>query len=300
MTPETSPAPDEASIQREDQIRALLNILDDFAEEKVKVAAANAALEREVGVRRRAELSLQRAARDLARSNAELEQFAYVASHDLQEPLRMIASYVQLLEQRYEGQIDAQADKYIRYVVEGTRRMHALVHGLLEYSRAGRRELRSETVSAEVAFGEAIANLDRAIAEAGAVVTRDAELPEVSADLQELVQVFQNLIGNAIKFRRAGARPVVHVSAERGEHECSFAVKDDGIGIDPKHFDRIFAIFQRVGEGVKYPGTGLGLAIAKKAVERHGGRIWVESAPGQGATFHFTLPAPRGAHEHAQ
>lgn len=295
MTSHAGEGQEHAPIEPRDYTRALFNILEDFSEERAKVVATNAELEREIAERRQAESRLRQSARDLARSNLELEQFAYVASHDLQEPLRMIASFAQLLEKRYGDRLDERADKYIQCVVDGTRRMQALVQGLLEYSRVGRREIQAGTVSAEVALHHALANLKRSIAEAGAMVTHDEGLPEVSAELSELIQVFQNLLGNAIKFRAPGTRPVIHVSASRGEHEHTFAVKDNGIGIDPQHFDRIFAIFQRVGEGAKYPGTGLGLAIVKKVIERHGGRIWVESAPHEGSTFRFTLPSPTGA-----
>jgi light-regulated signal transduction histidine kinase (bacteriophytochrome) len=270
--------------------KAVLNILDDFDGEKAKVEAANAQLLREVAERRLAEEALEEKSLSLTRSNADLEQFAYVASHDLQEPLRMVSSYVQLFAKRYQGQVDEQADKYIRYAVDGAMRMQALIDGLLEYSRAGRQAEQPVRVSAESALDRALYNLRKVIEETGAMITRDP-LPEILSDEAQLTQVFQNLIGNAIKFRRPEEASRVQVGCARRGPYFVFSVADDGIGIDPRHAERIFAIFQRLHTRGEYPGTGIGLAICKKVVERSGGEIWLESTPGKGSTFHFTLRA---------
>ena len=226
-------------------------------------------------------------ARELERSNSELEQFAYVASHDLQEPLRMIGSYCQLLQRRYKGKLDANADDFIGFAVEGASRMQQLINDLLAYSRVGRRGQPLARVNAAEAAGAALGNLEAAIRESGAAIDV-GNLPDVVADRTQLTQLFQNLIGNAIKFRSDG--PVrIGVRAERDGEMWRFVVEDNGIGIDPAYADRIFLIFQRLHERGKYPGTGIGLAICKKVVERHGGRIWVESAAGAGSRFYFTL-----------
>jgi len=269
--------------------RAILNILDDFEDEKRKVEAVNADLRWEVAERGAAERALREKTDALARSNAELEQFAYVASHDLQEPLRMVSSYVQLFEKRYAGQVDAQAKKYIDYSVEGAKRMQALIGGLLEFSRVGRIDEPSGLVDMGSALDQALLNLRSAIEESHAVVTR-GPLPSVTGNAGRLAQALQNLVGNAIKFRRPGEAPAIHVSAVPRRDEWLFAVKDNGIGIDPQFLDRIFVIFQRLHTRAEYPGTGIGLSVCKKVIERHGGRIWVESEPGAGATFQFTLP----------
>jgi light-regulated signal transduction histidine kinase (bacteriophytochrome) len=228
----------------------------------------------------------------LKRSNAELEQFAYVASHDLQEPLRMVASYTALLGENYQGKLGPEADKYIGYAVDGARRMQSLINDLLEYSRVTRKPGAFGDVAANSAFDLAIANLKTAIEESGATVTRD-ELPVVRGDAAQLTRLFQNLAGNAVKFR-GEAPPLVQVSASRGSAEWVFSVRDNGIGFDPKYADRIFLVFQRLHGRDRYRGTGIGLAICKKIVERHGGRIWAESQPGSGSTFSFTIPVSRG------
>jgi len=269
--------------------RAILNILDDFEDEKRKVEAVNAELRREVAERAAAEQALREKTDALGRSNAELEQFAYVASHDLQEPLRMVSSYVQLFEKRYAGQVDPQAKKYIDYAVEGAKRMQALIGGLLEFSRVGRVDEPFGPVDTGAALDQALLNLRSAIDESHAAVTR-GPLPTVTGNSGRLAQVFQNLIGNAIKFRRPDQAPSIHVSALPRAKDWLLAVRDNGIGIDPQYVDRIFVIFQRLHTRAEYPGTGIGLSICKKVIERHGGRIWVESQPGAGTTFLFTLP----------
>jgi PAS domain S-box-containing protein len=279
---------------------------------------------RDVTDRKQQQDALARQAQELARSNAELEQFAYVASHDLQEPLRMVASYTQLLARRYRGKLDADADEFIAFAVDGVNRMQALINDLLAYSRLRTKGAEFAPTDCSVVLDEALANLQAAISESGGVVTR-GDLPTVVADRRQLMQLFQNLVGNAIKFHGETA-PRVEVSARlrdaggetdggrRTEDDGSassvlrppssisnpqsairnpqweFAVRDNGIGIDPEHQERIFLIFQRLHSRAEYPGTGIGLAICKRIVERHGGRIWVQSAPGEGTTFFFTLP----------
>jgi len=293
---------------------------------------------RDITEPKRAENQLKQTVADLARSNAELQQFAYVASHDLQEPLRMVSSYVTLLEQRYKDKLDADADEFITYAVDGAKRMYTLINDLLAYSRVGTCGREFEPTACEAVLATTLANLKAPIEENEAVVTHDP-LPSVMANETQLVQLFQNLIGNALKFRGEHP-PQIHVSAQKTEEfrdssstsqvakddgleistqqsaiqnpnfkvgnpksaignpqssEWVFSVRDNGIGIDPEHAKRIFVIFQRLHGKGEYSGTGIGLAVCKKIVERHRGRIWVESEPRQGTTFYFTIPDHGGS-----
>jgi PAS domain S-box-containing protein len=248
---------------------------------------------RDITARKRAEEHLVKTAEELKRSNVELQQFGYVASHDLQEPLRMVASYTQLLANRYKGRLDTDADEFIAYAVDGCNRMQGLIQDLLAYSRTGTDGKALREISGEDVLKEALRNLRETIGESGAIVTYDS-LPHITTDDMQLVQVFQNLVGNAIKYRSA-AVPQVHVSAAKnGGHEWIFSVRDNGLGIDPQYFERIFIIFQRLHGRQEFKGTGIGLAICKKIVERMGGRIWVESQPEKGSTFYFSLSETGG------
>jgi signal transduction histidine kinase len=240
--------------------------------------------------RQRRDESLKEALGDLRRSNKELEQFACVASHDMQEPLRMVSSYTQLLARRYGDRLDQDAMEFIGFAVDGANRMQQLIRDLLVYSRVTTRGSPFVPVDLCEALGKAVANLQTAINESAAMVT-NGDLPTLNADHAQMVQVFQNLIGNAIKFRKKDEPPRVHVSAERADGEWIISVKDNGIGIDPQYFDRVFVIFQQLHRKQEYPGTGIGLALCERIAKRHEGRIWVESSPGDGATFHFTIKA---------
>jgi PAS domain S-box-containing protein len=238
--------------------------------------------------RRRAEETLNKTLAELERSNKELEQFAYIASHDLQEPLRMVSSYLQLITGRYKGRLDADADDFIHYAVDGANRMQTMINDLLAYSRVGTKGRPFEPADCNGIIEQTLFNLKFPIEETGAVITHDL-LPVIKADASQLVQVFQNLISNAIKFR--GERtPEVHISTDKKGGEWIFSVKDNGIGFDPKYADKIFDTFKRLHTAVKYPGSGIGLTICRKIIERHGGRIWAESEPGKGAAFYFTIP----------
>ena len=265
-----------------------------FRDESGKVAGVFAAA-RDITERKRAEEALNRQAEELARSNAELEKFAYVASHDLQEPLRMISGFSQLLARRYREKLGPEADEFIGYVVDGTNRMQRLINDLLAYSRLGTRGGEFESTDVSLVLERTMQNLRAAIEESGALVSHDP-MPTVTADGIQLAQLFQNLIGNAVKFR-GEPRPRVHVSARLEGGEWIFSVKDNGIGIEPKYFGRIFTIFQRLHGNTEYPGTGIGLAICRKIAERHGGRIWVESETGKGSTFFFSI-IEKGGNKH--
>ncbi|WP_192259186.1 ATP-binding protein [Mesorhizobium caraganae] len=227
-------------------------------------------------------------ASELARSNIELERFAYVASHDLQEPLRMVASYTQLLGRRYKGRLGADADEFIHFAVDGAARMQQLINDLLVYSRVTTQGSAFEAIDCTLVVERALTNLKAALIESGAII-RKSELPKIDGDRFQLVQLFQNLIGNAIKFR--GERvPEIEIAAQRDGREWLFSIADNGIGIDARYIEQLFTVFKRLHTRAEYPGTGIGLAICKKVVERHGGRIWIESEVGHGSTFFFTLP----------
>jgi signal transduction histidine kinase len=230
----------------------------------------------------------RRAEAELRRSNEDLQQFAYVASHDLQEPLRMVAGFTQLLARRTQGRLDEKTSEYMTYILDGVSRMRELINALLEYSRVGTRGQQFEPVSLDSIFQQSLRNLQASVEESGAEVI-SGPLPEVTGDRIQLTQLLQNLIGNALKFRGVEP-PHVRAAAERRDGEWVLSISDNGIGVAPEFADRIFVIFQRLHGPGEYPGTGMGLAIAKKIVERHGGRIWVESEPGRGAAFRFTLP----------
>jgi PAS domain S-box-containing protein len=248
---------------------------------------------RDITERKKSEQHLVKTVGELKRSNDDLQQFAYVASHDLQEPLRMVASFTQLLAKRYKGRLDSEADEFIAYAVDGSNRMQGLIQDLLAYSRAGTNGKALHEVSSEKALNDALANLRATIQESGALVTHDS-LPALTTDDTQLVLVFQNLVGNAIKYRSAEV-PRVHVSAAKnGGKEWTFSVRDNGLGIDPQYFERIFVLFQRLHGRAEFKGTGIGLTVCKKIVERLGGRIWVESQPQKGSTFYFALPERDG------
>jgi PAS domain S-box-containing protein len=249
---------------------------------------ANEKLQRDITERNRVQQELTRKLEELARSNADLEQFAYVASHDLQEPLRMVISYTQLLARRYQGKLDVSADEFIGFAVDGASRMQQLIQDLLSYSRLTIRGKALQFTECGAACNAALENLREAIEDSNAEVSV-GPLPTVVADATQLSQLFQNLIGNAIKYRNK-RRPKIRVEAVSSGNEWVFSVQDNGIGIEPQYFERIFQMFQRLHTHKDYSGTGIGLAICRKIAERHGGRIWVESHPGQGSIFRFTIP----------
>lgn len=270
-----------------------LRLMETLGHAIAPVLHARVQRDRQEAARRAAERDLLSAVENLDRSNRDLEQFAYVASHDLQEPLRMVSSYTQLLAERYQNQLDDKARLYIHYAVDGALRMQQLITDLLTFSRVATRGAPFALIDSHEALGQAIAALALSIREVSALVTSD-ELPVVPADATQLTQVFQNLISNSIKFRRGDTPPRIHVTARSEGNDWLFSVNDNGIGIDPRYSAKIFAIFQRLHNRAEYPGTGIGLAICKRVIERHGGRIWFESEPGRGTTFRFTLPARRG------
>ncbi len=282
--------------QAEQELHAHRDHLEDLVRERAAdLKEAYEQLKEESAERKQAEEAIARQAQELARSNAaleqrnqELQQFAFVASHDLQEPLRAISGFCQLLGQRYEGKLDAEADEFITYIVDGTMRMQNLIRGLLEYSRIGSDERPLKLTDCESVVNEVLNNLKTPIEESGTTV-RCSGLQSVMADRAQMVQLFQNLISNAVKYR-SKKPPTIDIKAEAKNGDWVFSVRDNGIGIDPQQVDRVFTIFQRLHTPEEYPGNGMGLAICKKIVTRHHGRIWIESKPGKGSTFFFTLP----------
>jgi chemotaxis family two-component system sensor kinase Cph1 len=231
---------------------------------------------------------LKNALEDLKRSNAELEQFAYVASHDLQEPLRMVASFTQLLQKRYIDKLDQDANDFINYAVDGAIRMQSLINDLLAFSRVGTQKAAFNETDMNLILEQVKSNLSYSIKDTGAIITNDP-LPVVIADESQMIQLIQNLISNAIKFQKKNATPIIHISGKTEENQWIFSVKDNGIGIDPQFFDRIFIIFQRLHKKDEYGGTGIGLSVCRKIAQRHGGKIWIESEPDKGTTFYLTL-----------
>jgi len=232
---------------------------------------------------------LEQRTAELQRSNADLTQFAYIASHDLQEPLRMVGSYMGLLARRYQGQLDETADRYIQFATDGAARMQTLIADLLTYSRAGTQAIEKKPVPFEQVVTSAVRNLEIAIRENSAEI-HYGNLPLVDGDESKLVQVMQNLIGNAIKFHKPGVTPVIEINAKHVDHEWLFSVADNGIGFEPRYCDRIFQVFQRLHSVGRYPGNGIGLAICRRIIEHHGGKLWADSEPEVGSTFFFTLP----------
>jgi PAS domain S-box-containing protein len=284
---------DEGWRVRKDGSRFYANVVVTALYDETGLLRGFGKITRDITERRRSEEHLVKTAEDLKRSNDQLEQFAYVASHDLQEPLRMVASYTQLLAKRYQGRLDSDADEFIAFAVDGCNRMQGLIRDLLAYSRSGTDDNARREISSETALNEALTNLRVSIEESGAIVTHGS-LPTITTNDTQLVQLLQNLIGNAIKYRGT-AVPLVHVSAaNNGGKEWIFSVRDNGLGIAPQYFERIFVIFQRLHGRQEFNGTGIGLAICKKIVERLGGRIWVESQLEKGSTFYFSLPERSG------
>jgi light-regulated signal transduction histidine kinase (bacteriophytochrome) len=249
---------------------------------------------REIVRRKRAEQTVRQTAQELRRSNADLEQFACIASHDLQEPLRAVTGFVTLLRDRYRGKLDDEADKLVDLALDGANRMSQFIQDLLAYSRVETHGKQPEPTPCERSLETAFANLQTNIANRNAKITHDP-LPVVMADGAQLTQLFQNLIGNAVRFCRDNVPPEIHVGANRHGDQWVLSVKDNGIGIPRDQYDRVFEVFERLHGQKKYPGTGIGLVICRKIVERHGGRIWVESVVGEGTTFYFTLPDTGGS-----
>ncbi|MCK5561724.1 MAG: PAS domain S-box protein, partial [Thermoplasmata archaeon] len=247
---------------------------------------------RDITDKKRAEEDLNRTLAELERSNKELEQFAYIASHDLQEPIRMVASYLQLLERRYKDKLDLEAHEFIDFAVDGAKRMQYLINDLLAYSRVSTKGKEFRPTNAEDILNQVLSDLGLMIEDSGASVTHD-KLPLLQADDAQLGQIFQNLLGNSLRFHGKES-PQVHVSADKQDNEWIFSVKDNGIGIDPQYGDRPFMIFQQLHTMDEYPGTGIGLAVCKRIVERHKGRIWFDSEPGKGTTFYFSIPITEG------
>jgi len=278
----------------EEELKKYHEHLEELVKERTsELITTNEKLKQEITERRRAEEELKRTSDELARSNADLKQFASTASHDLQEPLRVIDGFIRLLARRYKGRLDEKADEFIGYTIDGVRRMQELIKDLLEYSKLGTQGTILKPVDFSAAVDKAVLNLKAAVEDIGATVTHD-QLPTVMADASQISRLFQNLIGNALKFH--GKEPMrVRISAERRENEWVLSVRDNGIGMEPRHTEKIFGMFQRLHTAEEYPGTGIGLAICKRIVEHHGGQIWVESEPGKGSTFYFTIPDRQSA-----
>jgi len=274
----------------EDALMRAYNELEDRVRERtIKLQEANDSLEKEITERKATAEELRKKSEELARSNLELQQFAYVASHDLQEPLRAISGFTELLEKRYKGQLDDRADKYINFIIDGTKQMNQVIHDLLAYSRVQTKAHEFEFIDMNKSLKRALLNLHVSIQEKNAVIKTDT-LPGIYADGIQITQLFQNLIGNALKFQKPGVTPEISVSVHKSGDYWAFSVTDNGIGIDPQYSERIFRIFQRLHAKGEYEGTGIGLAICKRIVERHGGEIAVRSEPGKGSIFSFTLP----------
>ena len=274
-------------IDQKDEIGRLSRSFEKMTHDLKAITASRDELNKEIDERKKVEGVLLKTTDDLARSNRDLEQFAYVASHDLQEPLRAVAGFMGLLKNQYHDAMDATAKEYIDFAAEGAERMQTLIHDLLAYSRVGTKGGTFAPLPMKDAYDNALKNLKAAIDETGAVITR-GELPMVNADASQMTQLLQNLIGNAIKFH-GPKKPEITVNAERKGGQWVISVADNGIGIEPQYFERIFLIFQRLHGRAQYKGTGIGLAVCKRIAERHGGSIWVESKPGQGSIFYFTL-----------
>jgi light-regulated signal transduction histidine kinase (bacteriophytochrome) len=278
-------------VMRGERIVAVLGVGNkpvEYGDKDVEMVSLLADFSWEVVERKRVEEALEVSAEELARSNRDLEQFAYAVSHDLQEPLRMVSGFLSLLEQRCGDDLDDKGREFIGYAVDGAERMQAMIQGLLDLSRVTTRGRELAPVDCEIVLAQTLRDLQLAIEDSGATVTHDP-LPKVWADGVQLGQVLQNLVGNALKFR-SEAPPRVHISAERQDDRWQFCVRDNGLGVDPARAERIFGVFERLHTRDQYPGLGLGLAISKRIIERHGGRIWVEPQAGSGSAFCFTIP----------
>ena len=263
--------------------------LDELVEERtIELKTINDQLQQELTKRKKVEQQQKATLKNLKRSNSELEQFAYVVSHDLQEPLRMVASFTQLLQSRYQDKLDDEANEFINFAVDGASRMQGLINDLLTFSRIGTKGISFSPTDMNIVLEEVLANIRQSTIEANAEITNDP-LPVIIADGLQMAQILQNLISNAIKFR--GKSPIqIHVSGESKPDKWVFFVRDNGIGIEPKYYKHIFIVFQRLHKREEYEGTGIGLAVCKKIIQRHGGKIWVESELGKGSTFYFTIP----------